>query len=201
MEINAEQVSSATVGQKAAGLLTLPQDWTLPFFVVLDDALNERASTDDLGALLQEAALRAGVTSGRVMVRSNGVEEGLAQRGALASLSCSSGEMRKTLESLRTEALAVTQSCTHWLVQDEKRVQARGQLSNERRVRYDTRDWAVEIEASDGRGTEQTSMAVRRWRDGQEVSEAPCHEFHPEDESGAETCCQLGRARFATLPV
>jgi predicted house-cleaning noncanonical NTP pyrophosphatase (MazG superfamily) len=173
IEISAEQVSSETVGQKAAGLLTLPKNWTLPFFVVLDEALIETSSSDHLGVLLQEAALRAGVTSGRVMVRSNGVEEGLAQRGALASLSCPRGEVPKTLRNLRAQALGVTQSRTHWLVQDEVKVQARGQLSNERRVRHEKRDWAIEIEASSGRGTEQTSIAVRRWRDGQAVSEAP----------------------------
>ncbi len=173
IEVSPGQAISETVGQKAVGLLTLPNDWTLPFFVVLDDALDEASSNNHLVILLQEAALRAGVSSGRVMVRSNGVEEGLAQRGALTSLSCQRGDVPKILRDLRAHALEVTSSRTHWLVQDEVKVEARGQLSNERRVRHEKRDWAIEIEASGGRGTEQTSIAVRRWRDGHVVSQTP----------------------------
>jgi hypothetical protein len=46
-------------------------------------------------------------------------------------------------------------------------------MSNERRVRYEKRDWAIEIEALNGKSSDQISIAVRRWRDGQDVTETP----------------------------
>ena len=58
-------------------------------------------------------------------------------------------------------------------------VHARGQLSNERRVRYEKRDWAIEIEAVAGKNADQVSIAVRRWRDGEDVAEGKleCNSF------------------------
>jgi predicted house-cleaning noncanonical NTP pyrophosphatase (MazG superfamily) len=46
-------------------------------------------------------------------------------------------------------------------------------MSNERRVRYDKRDWAIEIEAADRKSGDQISIAVRRWRDGYDVTDTP----------------------------
>ena len=105
------------------------------------------------------------------MVRSNGVQEGLLQRGALASLPCSWDDVEQTLENLRKQALQVTSLPTHWIIQDQVAIHAQGQMSNERRVRYEKRDWAIEIEALHGKSADQISIAVRRWRDGQDITE------------------------------
>jgi hypothetical protein len=171
-EVGRDDITVEIAGQKAVGLLTVPASWTLPFFVVSDNSL---ASTPpgDLVRLLNEAARLSGVLPTEVMVRSNGVQEGLLQRGALASLSCSWADVEPTLRSLRAGALKVTDSPTHWIIQNKVAVHAQGQMSNERRVRYEKRDWAIEIEASNGRSADQISIAVRRWRDGQDVTETP----------------------------
>jgi hypothetical protein len=171
-ELAPEEVSAERIGQKAVGLLTVPRSWTLPFFVVSDGALTGSLS-GGLKRLLDEAADRSGVSRTKVMVRSNGIQEGLSERGALASLPCSWTDVEQTLGNLRAKALEVTRLPTHWIVQNQVISHAQGQMSNERRVRYEKRDWAIEIEASDGKSADQISIAVRRWRDGQDVTETP----------------------------
>jgi predicted house-cleaning noncanonical NTP pyrophosphatase (MazG superfamily) len=171
-DLSNDQVTADTVGQKALGLLTVPSSWTLPFFVVADRAIVGSAS-GELCQSLDAAARLSGVTTNKVMVRSNGVQEGLLQRGALTSLPCSWDEVEETLQQLRSQALRVTSLPTHWIVQDQFAVHARGQMSNERRVRYEKRDWAIEVEALNGKLADQISIAVRRWRDGQDVTDTP----------------------------
>ncbi len=102
------------------------------------------------------------------MVRSNGVEEGLSQRGALASAVCTWDDTEATLRRLSASASFGTNATTHWIVQTEIVSYAQGQMSNERRVRYEKRDWAIEVEVLNGRATEQISIAVRRWREEQD---------------------------------
>lgn len=171
-ELAPEEITVERTGQKAVGLLTVPRSWTLPFFVVSDGALTSSLS-GELKRVLNEAAVRSGVTPTKVMVRSNGVREGLSERGALASLPCSWSDVEQTLGNLRAKTLEVTSSPTHWIVQNQVTTHARGQMSNERRVRYEKRDWAIEIEALNGKLADQISIAVRRWRDGQDVTESP----------------------------
>lgn len=171
-ELAPEEVTVESTGQKAVGLLTVPCSWTLPFFVVSDGALTSSLS-GALKRFLDEAAVRSGVTPTQVMVRSNGIQEGLSERGALASLPCSWSDVERTLRNLRAKALEVTSSPTHWIIQNQATIHAQGQMSNERRVRYEKRDWAIEIEAVNGKSADQISIAVRRWRDGQDVTETP----------------------------
>lgn len=173
VELSSAQATVDSVGQKALGLLTLPIQWVPPFFVVLDRVLADSMSEALLREHLEDARKRAGVASIRVMVRSNGVEEGLSQRGALTSTGCSWEQLVQTLLILRTHASTTTDSTTHWIVQSELKVYAQGQLSNERRVRYEKRDWAIEVEASNGRPADQISIAVRKWRNSQDETEAP----------------------------
>lgn len=171
VDVEARQITIDLVGQKAFGLLTIPADWTKPFFVVLDEVVNGDCTEGQLQAWLEEACRRAGVNTNTVMIRSNGVEEGLLQRGALTSSTSAISEAAKTLLRLRIEAAKITTDTTHWIIQNEIPAHARGQLSNERRVRYEKRDWAIEVEPVGGQKADQVSMAVRRWRDGQDVAE------------------------------
>jgi predicted house-cleaning noncanonical NTP pyrophosphatase (MazG superfamily) len=179
VEVRPDQAALESVGEKALGLLTIPPDWTLPFFVVLDRVLNGTCSEEQLQKWLNEACKLSGVASTNVMVRSNGVEEGLLQRGAFTSSASTLSHTAQTLFHLRAVALEVTTSPTHWIVQEEVSAHARGQLSNERRVRYEKRDWAIEIEGVGGQNADQVSMAVRRWRDGQDIAEGKldCNSF------------------------
>jgi predicted house-cleaning noncanonical NTP pyrophosphatase (MazG superfamily) len=171
--LGAAQATIDTIGQKAYGLLTLPKQWVPPFFIVRDGILADTSSQYQLRKLLEDASNRSGVASTRVIVRSNGVEEGLLQRGTLTSSVCPWDQIEQTLRILRAQALELTDSPTHWIVQSEVTIHAQGQLSNERRVRYEKRDWAIEVEASSGRPADQISIGVRRSRDSRDVSDAP----------------------------
>jgi predicted house-cleaning noncanonical NTP pyrophosphatase (MazG superfamily) len=173
VELPPDQVTVERIGQKAVGLLTIPPNWTPPFFIVLNEALNAGISPDDVHKWIEDAAFRSGVDASRVMVRSNGVEEGLSQRGALASISCAWSDVSRTINILREQALQITDSPTHWIVQNEVIAHAQGQLSNERRLRYEKRDWIIEIEASTARASNQISIGIRSWREGRNVTNEP----------------------------
>jgi predicted house-cleaning noncanonical NTP pyrophosphatase (MazG superfamily) len=173
VELPPDPIAVEAIGQKAIGLLTLPQCWTPPFFIVLDQVLTEELPIGRFAHMLHEAAVRSGVSQDRVMVRSNGIEEGLSQRGALESKACSWDQVEAVLRDLRAKAVQISDSVTHWIIQEAVPVHEKGQLSNERRVRYDGRDWAIEFEALHGRNTYQSSIAVRKWRNGQVVTETP----------------------------
>jgi predicted house-cleaning noncanonical NTP pyrophosphatase (MazG superfamily) len=170
VELIEQQITVEAVGQKAFGLLTLPRHWTPPFFVVIEQALAGSDSDDKIQAFLQDASARARVNANRLLVRSNGIEEGLLQRGSLVSSGCQRSDLKRTLLTLRSVALGVTESPTHWIVQNEVAAHALGQLSNERRVRYEKRDWAIEVEAMHGSIAYQSRMGVRRWRDGDDAT-------------------------------
>lgn len=58
----------------------------------------------------------------------------------------------------------------HWIVQEAISVQQLGHLSNERRLRKESRDWIVEVETFRGRPGYPVPFAIRRWRDGMEAS-------------------------------
>jgi hypothetical protein len=178
VEVSPDQANLEFVGEKALGLLTIPPDWIVPFFVVLDKVLSGDCSQEQLQMRLDEACRLSGVGSNNVMVRSNGIEEGSIQRGALTSSTSTLAQTAQTLVRLHAAALEVTTTPTHWIVQNEVSVHARGQLSNERRVRYEKRDWA-EIDPVGSQNADQISMAVRRWRDGQDVAEGrlDCNSF------------------------
>lgn len=168
-ELSSDEVNARSVGQKALGLLTLPAAWTPPFFVVARECLAAEQPITELQALLDEAANRSGLIPGRVMVRSNGIEEGLTQRGALDSVASNWADVAQTLQSLRREIPSEVELSTNWIVQSEMAAVAKGHLSNERRVRYEKRDWAIETEATDVRPTAQTGIGIRRWREGHSV--------------------------------
>jgi predicted house-cleaning noncanonical NTP pyrophosphatase (MazG superfamily) len=170
-KIDPGEASAARIGQKAVGLLTIPVDWTPSFFVVQDEALSADLSDAAVQSLLAEAASCSGVVPNRVIVRSNGVQEDLSQRGALESRSCTWASVLSTLRTLRDEAAGKTGSPTHWIVQNELVVHAKGHLSNERRVRHEKRDWVAEIEGRSGNSADQISLAVRRWREGDQAHE------------------------------
>ncbi len=167
----AAEIERETTGQKAAGLATLPSAWTVPFFVVLDSALDGQVDEPHFRAALEEARLRSGVSNARVLVRSNCVRESLVQRGALPSAVSNWQAVLQTIVGLREMAHSTTSDSTHWIVQSEIPSQAKGQLSNERRVRREKRDWVIELESLNGSVSDQTSIGVRRWRDGEHVKQ------------------------------
>ena len=76
------------MGEKAFGLAALPSQWTLPFFVVSDDILDEyRTGGNNLLAFgswadsIKDASIACGIQSNDpIIVRSNSHSEGLYER-------------------------------------------------------------------------------------------------------------------------
>jgi predicted house-cleaning noncanonical NTP pyrophosphatase (MazG superfamily) len=170
-----ESIDGQRIGQKAYGLLLLPPSWTLPFFVVTADAALA-LSQQELRSRLENAADQAEVPRARVLVRSNGIREGLRERGKLPTEASGWGATALTLAKLSQCTGESERLETHWIVQAEESVKLRGQLSNERRLRYDKRDWVIETELDKGQArSKQTSIAVRRWRDGNQLDLSALH--------------------------
>lgn len=159
--LSPDQITPAAVGLKAYGLLTLPNDWVPPFFVVTAEAIR----SPDIGKLCVVARKR--VQLGReLVVRSSGPAETMQQRGRLVSKPCTDDEVTPVLFQLAEEAATLTAASVHWLVQGSVRSIRKGHLSNERRLVYEPRDWIVEVELDGDRPGYTTSMGIRTWRDG-----------------------------------
>jgi len=161
--ISAKSVSASAVGLKAFGLASLPPKWTKPFFVVSGEiAPTQRA--------LEEACGSAGLgTVDNFIVRSSGVCETMDRRGQLDSAPCSRTMLLSDLARLRASAGQFENhphtSIVHWVVQERILTQAKGHLSNERRIAEAKRDWMAEVEASDTHTIASHRISLRRWRD------------------------------------
>jgi len=57
----------------------------------------------------------------------------------------------------------------HWIVQEYVNPKRKGQVSNERRISRENRDWIAEFEPQGGRPGYTVPIAVRRWRDGTDL--------------------------------
>jgi predicted house-cleaning noncanonical NTP pyrophosphatase (MazG superfamily) len=153
------------VGHKAFGLASIPSAWTKPFFVV-SGAQTPSSRT------LSAALLRSGIPkSARLLVRSSGVTEIIDSRGKLASGECGQDQLLVQIGQL--QAALPQGASVHWVVQELIRSIEKGQLSNERRVAQDKRDWLAEIEAAPLHAGEIHRIPLRTWRDKRPPTEAP----------------------------
>ena len=170
------EISCKTVGQKAHGILTHPVLWTLPFFVVTAEAISAISDSGHLLTALVEAAAAAGLSAAGVIIRSNAVVETIADRGSLASEITEWQDAAPTLLRLQAKTQSQVEGQVHWIVQDVARSHAQGQLSNERRVSRENRDWALEVEKPQQL---TQSIGVREWRSGKDlmVSRLICSSF------------------------
>lgn len=161
-ELNPAQVTVIDIGLKGFGLSCLPTVWTKPFFVV---AANSELSETALTA----ATLRLNIQpSDTLLVRSSGIDESIEDRGALISEQCFGSTIKERIEHLRQQISNFQEgdsSPVHWVVQPLIATQAKGHLSNERRLNKDLRDWIAEVEASPGSPSEAHRIAIRTWRD------------------------------------
>ena len=159
-------ISPSRIGWKAFGLAAIPEDWTLPFFLIEAGAVESLISR---GERQLETAL-ASIVSGRgseVIVRSSGTQETLLNRGQLVSSYCTQSEVIPTLRKLVAELAPRTDiQNVHWIVQVRVEGRGRGHFSNERRLSYEKRDWILEVEPHGSSGSYATPVAVRQWRDG-----------------------------------
>ena len=177
-EVTLDSVSCETVGQKAFGLLTLPLAWTLPFFVVMCDMASTSTDLSKLKLALDQAAARAGVKTDKVIIRSNAETETIADRGSLLSQQAEWSHAADTILRLSRETDNQAEGKIHWIVQNVAFSYAQGQLSNERRISRENRDWLVEVERGTAQQTAQP-ISVRAWRIGKNpnLSRLKCKSF------------------------
>lgn len=170
VQMEPSAVAPQSVGLKAYGLASLPQAWTLPFFVV-------SCTSSPTGRALTQALTKLGIgLDKRLIVRSSGIEESMVSRGSLDSAECDPTNLEAQIGRLR-QALALRHASgdrgVHWVVQPLLPTLAKGHLSNERRVAEDKRDWVAEVEASEGHAVEAKPISLRTWRDNRPPSEEP----------------------------
>ncbi len=149
-----------------------------PFFVVSFDVVSLSPNPLELQVALAEAAARGGVRTDKVIIRSNAETETIADRGSLVSEAAEWDDAADILLALHERTSGKTEGKIHWIVQNLAASYAQGQLSNERRVSRENRDWLVEVE----KGTAQQiahPIGVRTWRSGKNPNFSPlmCKSF------------------------
>jgi predicted house-cleaning noncanonical NTP pyrophosphatase (MazG superfamily) len=156
------------VGCKAFGLTCLPAEWVPPFFVIDADCAHECDASirEQIGAAVEQT----GVTGPTVMVRSSGATETMGNRGRLVSQTCTLDEVPATITRLHSLIADPEIGKVHWIVQTFQTTRRRGHLSNERHLVYENRDWIAEVELQGDLVGYATTLGVRKWREGADVS-------------------------------
>lgn len=164
------------VGLKAFGLACLPDVWVPPF-CVLDQALVKHVvstrNVSPVEELLKKLEWYCASGTDELMVRSSAIHETIRSRGALVSHRCPKARLLETLTRCISET-SDSEHNVHWLIQPYVSAEQQGHLSNERRISLAKRDWLLEFE-SNGLGGAQESkpIAIRKWREGADLSIAP----------------------------
>lgn len=164
------------VGLKAFGLACLPDVWVPPF-CVLDLALVRHVvSTRNAGPLekhLQAFPWYRASETDEIMVRSSAIHETIRSRGALVSHRCSKIQLLEALTRCISET-GDSEHVVHWLIQPYVSAVHQGHLSNERRISLAKRDWLLEFESTgSARPQESKPIAIRKWREGSDLSIVP----------------------------
>lgn len=129
--------ASARVGQKARGLVALPEDWTPPFVAWLN--ASELSTVDAAREALRELIRRA--EAARLIVRSDGPTEARDQgHGISLVINADEDALAGALRDPAVARCAVVQVAVEPAVV--------GVMSNERRVSPDVRNWLLEGELS-----------------------------------------------------
>ena len=171
VELLPDEIRSENVGWKAFGLSSVPRDWVPNFFVIHADCLETEKSRNRLSTQLEEAISKAGIRTPAVMVRSSGTSETIQFRGRLKSASCSESGILEAVQRCIDEGTRSVPGKVHWIIQEFVRPQRHGHLSNERHVSKEKRDWVAELELKEEASGYSIPIAVRRWRDGDRVSD------------------------------
>ncbi len=165
----AEEISAERVGWKAYGLSSLYDEWVPPFFVITSSCL-EFCSDNTVNDWVLECLASSGIGSGRqIIIRSSGTTETMLSRGRLKSEPCSPRQIETTIRRLIPQLPHMPGGKVHWIVQEYVNPKRKGQLSNEKRISRENRDWIAEFEPQGDRHGYTVPIAVRRWRDGTDL--------------------------------
>ena len=169
-ELAPQDIKPTNVGMKAYGLASMPNDWVPRFFVISASCFVDGLSDAQLREIIGQPVSTTLENTDRVIVRSSGSSETAHDRGLLVSKQCPPHQITATIRELMNVLPSDNKNPVHWIVQEVIPVQQLGHLSNERRLRKESRDWIVEVETFRGRPGYTVPFAIRRWRDGMEAS-------------------------------
>jgi len=144
----------------------MPEQWVPPFFVLTAECLDGSLTDEELVARLDAALSSCRVLTKSVIIRSNGQDETIRDRGRFVSRSCDRANILVAIRQLNESVTRSTSRVVHWIIQALVEERLKGQLSNERRLKLERRDWVAEIEPTSAQPGYQSSIAVRGWRDG-----------------------------------
>lgn len=166
-EIRDIELTNKVAGQKALGLMKVPDIWRLPFFVIDKSVfetyikLDQGDKKDFLFKITEKIKnLSSDWNSSKIIIRSSGELEGMAERGKYDSKEGSCEECIEILNNLFSDLICENGSGISYIVQPYIERKRFGHLSNERRVSFDKRDWLIEFEQKD----EINKIATRPWR-------------------------------------
>jgi predicted house-cleaning noncanonical NTP pyrophosphatase (MazG superfamily) len=165
-----EEVSRESVGCKAFGLSSMPAEWVPRFFAVESSCVTAVTPDSILQEWVQECLSQLNLTQSELFVRSSGAAETMRNRGRLVSEVCAPAQIAETLRRLSRAVQDQGMGPVHWVIQEYLPGVRKGHLSNERHLAYDNRDWVAEVELQNDRRGYVSSIGVRSWRDGTDVS-------------------------------
>jgi predicted house-cleaning noncanonical NTP pyrophosphatase (MazG superfamily) len=166
----ANEISETTVGWKAFGLSCLPPQWVPRFFVVDSSSIKDDAGFREMQRRISDCVTKLDLLHAPVLVRSSGTAETIERRGQLFSEKCASKDILTTIQTLSEKLPHDYLGRIYWIVQQHIHSLRKGHLSNERRLSREPRDFVAEFEPQGKYPGHMTSVAVRHWRDGDEVA-------------------------------
>lgn len=169
VEVQNDEMRPHDVGLKAYGLTSLPAHWVPPFFVISSECCEEHINQEWLDESIRRCRIASGFSADHqdVIVRSSGTGETMQERGRLDSEKCIVADIRATIKRLTSNLPCPLQGTVHWVIQQSINPKVTGHLSNERHLKKEHRDWAVEFDPQNQRLGTASSIAIRKWRDGE----------------------------------
>lgn len=167
-ELGPDQITIDEVGGKAVGLCYIPIAWSVPFFVVSKELLNDYSSNSDQQAIAPyvdniKKVLEFLNIDGDIILRSSAVNEGMKERGRFDSVETSVENLGNSLIQLLDILKDIPNKGMPIIIQKYLKPVFTGHMSNERRFSLDSRDWKVET-YQDNDSYDQDTICVRHWR-------------------------------------
>ena len=167
-KLGPDQITIDEVGGKAVGLCYIPIAWSVPFFVVSKELLNDYISNSDQQTIDTyvdniKTVLEILNIDGDIILRSSAVNEGMKERGRFDSVETSVEDLGNSLIQLLDILKDIPNKGMPIIIQKYHKPVFTGHMSNERRFSYDSRDWKLEI-YFDNNSYEQDTICVRPWR-------------------------------------
>ncbi|HET6145577.1 MAG TPA: nucleoside triphosphate pyrophosphohydrolase [Candidatus Acidoferrales bacterium] len=170
VRLSPEAIHPDRVGWKAYGLSSLPPEW-VPRFVVIDAECFVGGNAEELQAVVRQAVSEFGLNGSTLFLRSSGTKETIQYRGRLTSGRCTPDVIVTRIKELIATCSEGIPGEIHWIVQEYVQSKRQGHLSNARMVSREQRDWVAEIDLVEGLPGYSMHVAVRRWRDGNRISD------------------------------